>query len=285
MEQWFCALLLFLCTSLFVFLYYHRESLLYMPASILGGHRLPSDNIPLYRSPTERSLPTEDLYVSTKDGTKLHMWLIRAPTQAPILLYLSGNVGNTGLRLDFIEAIYRELKCHVAVLSYRGYGYSQGKPSEAGLKGDMKDVLDYLTQLPGLHLKGVFLYGEQLGAAVAISAAIQSPSLSGLILENPFLSAKEVLRGFFPYLSWMLCLYNGYWDNTVNISKVRVPVFFLVGEMDETVPRTHSLTLQKLLSVPYEELSVPTGDNLSTWSQAGPALWPALSSFLSKYSH
>lgn len=279
MEQWLWVPILS-CFFLLLVLYLYRDKVIYLPVSLLGGARLPSDNLPGYRSPVERGLPCEDLYVSAKDGTKLHIWLLKAKSKAPLVLYLSGNVGNMGLRLDLLEAIYRQLGCHLAVLSYRGYGNSQGTPSELAIKSDVKDLICYLRELPNLPVQGTFLYGEQLGGAVALAAAIQCPDISGVILENPFLSVKEVLRGIFPYFSWLLFVFNGCWDNVPVISQVKCPLFFLIGQSDETISNAQSYALQCLASVPCSQMLVSTGDNSNTWRQAGPSLWPALSSFL-----
>ena len=282
MEQWLWGPAL---GSLFLLLalYLYRDKVIYMPVPLLGGALLPSDNAAGYRSPAERGLLCEDLYVPAKDGTKLHIWLLRAKTKAPLVLYLSGNVGNVGLRLDLLEEMYRKLGCHLAVLSYRGYGQSQGTPSEAAIKSDVKDLLCYLRELPDLPVQAAFLYGEQLGGAVALSTALQCPDIAGVILENPFISVKEVLRDLFPYLSWLLFVFNGCWDSSELISQVKCPLFFLIGQSDETIPNAQSYALQRLASVPYRQLLVPTGNNCTTWRQAGPSLWPALSTFFALY--
>jgi hypothetical protein len=199
------------------------------------------------------------------------------------VLYLSGNVGNVGLRLDLLEAIYRQLGCHLAAISYRGYGYSQGTPSEAAIKSDMRDLLRYLRELPDLRIQGVFLYGEQLGGAVAIATAVLCPDISGIILENTFISVKEVVKGIFPYLSLLLFVFNNCWDSGRIISQVKCPIFFLIGQSDETISNAQSYTLQRLASASCTQLLVPKGTNSSTWEQAGPSLWPALSSFFALY--
>ena len=53
------------------------------------------------------------------------------------------NAGNIGLRMDWFEFVHFTMGYNILCVAYRGYSYSKGKPSEAGLKLDAKAITDY----------------------------------------------------------------------------------------------------------------------------------------------
>ena len=78
----------------------------------------------------------EDCKIVTADNVKLHAWFVKAsqiPKNNRTMIFFHGNAGNVGSRLPNISVIIREMKCNVLILAYRGYGNSEGKPSEKGL--------------------------------------------------------------------------------------------------------------------------------------------------------
>ena len=75
------------------------------------------------------------------------------------------------------------------MLSYRGYGLSEGSADEAGMKIDAQVALDYITNHPTLRFSKVIAFGQSIGGAVAIDLASKnSDVLHGIIIENTFLS-------------------------------------------------------------------------------------------------
>ena len=49
-------------------------------------------------------------------------------------------------RLLNVKDIVEHLQCNVCLLEYRGYGHSDGTPSEDGIYMDAQAALDYLTK-------------------------------------------------------------------------------------------------------------------------------------------
>ena len=107
-----------------------------------------------------------------------------------------------GTHLPTMQLLYYNLKVNIIVFSYRGYGNSEGEPSESGLKLDSEAILQYLQNDKQLRNKKIVLYGKILGASLAIHASLLKLKLNvvGLILENPFTSLDELIDYHFPQL-------------------------------------------------------------------------------------
>lgn len=115
-------------------------------------------------------LPYENIFVRSGDGTMLHLFFIRQEGElglkAPTVVFFHGNAGNIGHRLQNTVGIFQNLQCNVLMLEYRGYGLSQGTPSEAGLYMDARAALDFLASRPDVNHKEVVVFGRSLGMKV-----------------------------------------------------------------------------------------------------------------------
>ena len=146
-----------------------QNQILYVPVvnQALGrGNRL---------NPQQAGVPYEDLHVTTSDGIRLHGWLmLQEEARSSItLLYFHGNAGNIGDRVPLFAQKYHALGVNIVAIDYRGYGESQGEPTEAGIKKDAIAALDYVMDHPMIDADKVVLFGRSLGGAVAISLAAQ----------------------------------------------------------------------------------------------------------------
>lgn len=108
--------------------------MLYVPDQ---PNRYMHQNAPNYKSPTDRGLKHKELQLKSADGTRLHGWLILSPNggkESRTIVYMHENAGNIGHRLDYLQKMVQTLGYNVIVVSYRGYGMSQGKPTEQGIQ-------------------------------------------------------------------------------------------------------------------------------------------------------
>ena len=154
-----------------VSLYFFQDKLIYQPNPILLNCPTPETNPSRYKKPSERGLDYEDLYLTGSDGVRIHTWFIKAIAPKGTVVFFHANAGNLGFRMDNYEMFASNLQMNVFAVSYRGYGYSEGKPSETGLMRDADAVMHYVyTQLP-VDRRKVFLFGRSLGGAVSIYAA------------------------------------------------------------------------------------------------------------------
>src|SRR3954452_22628335 len=107
----------------------------------------------------------EDEWFTTADGVKLHGWLFRAADPAaPLLVFFHGNAGNITMRGPIGAELARR-GVSTFVFDWRGYGRSEGSPSESGLFKDAEAVYAFATKL--VPHEGIALYGESLGGPYA----------------------------------------------------------------------------------------------------------------------
>eukprot|EP01054_Gregarina_sp_Poly1_P008766 Gregarina_sp_Poly_1__8765@NODE_525_length_7703_cov_51_704164_g416_i0_p3_GENE_NODE_525_length_7703_cov_51_704164_g416_i0NODE_525_length_7703_cov_51_704164_g416_i0_p3_ORF_typecomplete_len343_score35_94Hydrolase_4/PF12146_8/1_5e28DUF818/PF05677_12/7_8e26Abhydrolase_1/PF00561_20/2_4e19Peptidase_S9/PF00326_21/2_4e17DUF1057/PF06342_12/1_2e13Abhydrolase_6/PF12697_7/4_8e13Abhydrolase_2/PF02230_16/2e12Abhydrolase_3/PF07859_13/6_8e10Abhydrolase_5/PF12695_7/1_2e08Peptidase_S15/PF02129_18/3_3e08DLH/PF01738_ len=245
------SILLAICALLYVW----QDKLLFFPKVPLG-YEDPAKNPEGLKNPGEYGIRYEDVSVESTDGVVVHAWFMKQSDSSarPTLMFLQGNAGNMGFRLPNLVDLFRTLKCNIVAPSYRGYGYSTGKPSEAGLKADVRSVIEHLTvnaSSLGINSNRLFLFGRSLGGAAAIYLAHEFPDqIQGLVLENTFLSIKEMAKQLIPPLrkmEWLLNILTRIGFNSDQLIKnVRIPILFISGEDDTLVPPFHMERLFEL---------------------------------------
>jgi len=108
--------------------------------------------------------------VTTKDKLILRGWFIKQKNSYmhETIIYFHENAGNIGNRLFAIETLYFELEVNVLIVGYRGYGHSQGTPTEAGLELDADAIFQFALDHKEINNSKIFVLGKSLGGAVAI---------------------------------------------------------------------------------------------------------------------
>ncbi|KLT44985.1 alpha/beta-hydrolase [Cutaneotrichosporon oleaginosum] len=169
----------------------------------------------------------------------------------PTVVMFHANAGNVGHRIPLARKFVSELHCNVFMLSYRGYGHSEGFPSEAGIKVDAATAMEYISTHPILSKTKLVLYGQSIGGAVVLDTAAAFPDMvSGAIIENTFVSLESLVPSVMPMLPPLLVrlLLSERWDAATAIPKIRkdTPILFLSGRRDELVPQAQMLALREL---------------------------------------
>lgn len=124
--------------------------------------------------PNALSLPFENIYFKSLDSTKLHGYLILQPQplECPTILFLHGNAGNIGHRLPNAKGLYKYLHANVFLLEYRGYGFSEGHPSESGLYKDAQAALNYLLSRQDIDHSRIIVFGRSLGKLNTVTSQL-----------------------------------------------------------------------------------------------------------------
>jgi fermentation-respiration switch protein FrsA (DUF1100 family) len=148
-------------------------------------------------SPKDVRLAFEDVFFSTQDKIQLHGWFIPADNARYTVLLCHGNAGNISHRLEKIR-LFNRLGCNVFAFDYRGYGKSQGSPSEKGLYKDAQAAFTYVITR-GISPSQIIGYGESLGGAVIVDLARAYP-IRALILESTFSSASDMAKIIYPFI-------------------------------------------------------------------------------------
>ncbi|CDK26140.1 unnamed protein product [Kuraishia capsulata CBS 1993] len=205
--------------------------------------------------------------ITTKDGETLYGYLVThdpnsvSYTNKTVVVFCP-NAGNIGHFLPVVQILHLTMGYNVFIYSYRGYGNSTGVPSEAGLKIDAERILEYLCENEQIAKSSLIFYGRSLGGAVAIYLASQHPDkVAALVLENTFLSIREVIPHVFPLLAPVKGLCHEVWDSESAIQKIPadIPICFFSGEDDEIVPPSHMARLCELSKSREKEMHIFPG--------------------------
>ncbi|MFN7952817.1 MAG: alpha/beta hydrolase [bacterium] len=183
-------------------------------------------------TPADLALAYEDVWLRTADGVRIHGWWVPAGRAAPVLLFCHGNAGNIGDRVGNVRLLH-DAGISVLIFDYRGYGRSEGKPSEAGVYADAHAAWDWLTAERGVPVARVSLFGRSLGGAVAIELATHVTP-HRLIVESTFTSIPDMVPLALPFVP--RALVPRLFDSIGRIGRVSCPVLVLHGTRDELVP-------------------------------------------------
>ncbi len=197
--------------------------------------------------PSYRDTP-DVLKLPTADGERIAAVHLPNPAATYTLLLSHGNAEDLGYVGPTLPPM-RDLGFGVFAYDYRGYGLSDGRPSERHVYADIDAAYDYLTREQRIPPARVILYGRSLGAGAAVDLAARRP-VGALILESPFLTAFRVMTRvpLFPFDKFR---------NVDKIGRVRCPVLVMHGEADEIVPLWHGQRLFERAPGPKMFVSVP----------------------------
>jgi pimeloyl-ACP methyl ester carboxylesterase len=195
------------------------------------------------QTPADIDLVFENVYLPVSaingDGIEhMHCWWI--PNDDPTgryLIYLHGSAFNIGANVNHARR-FRNLGFSVLLISYRGYGESEGKfPTEAQVYADAEAAWNYLVTQKGIHPGDIFIYGHSLGGAVAINLAVWHPDAGGLILEGAFTSITDMGRQhqYYRFLPIDMITHQRF-DSISTITRLKIPVLILHGTEDTVVP-------------------------------------------------
>ncbi len=228
-------------------------------------------------TPADLSLEFEEVSLATEDGVRLHGWFLPVPDASWTVLVCHGNAGNISHRLDRALLLQSKLRSSVFLFDYRGYGKSGGSPDEEGTYRDGRAAYDYLVDR-GVSSGQIVLFGESLGAAIAIEVAIRKP-IAALVLESAFTSIPDMASAVYPFLPLGRLVRTRY-DNLAKISSVRSPLLVLHGTRDRTVPFEQGQRLFKAASEPKRFFAISGAGHNDTFLSGGDAYWRAWQDFL-----
>lgn len=202
----------------------------------------------LTETPANHGVSFEEVHATASDGVRLHGWWVpaapRSDGEPPVprvpLLFMHGNAGNISDRAEN-AALLAKLGLDVLLFDYRGYGLSEGSPTEQGLYLDAQAMLDFLCTKAGVDSSGVILFGRSLGAAVATDLATRRAPLA-LVVESGFCSVKDLAREMFPY-SLFTPFLPRHFDNLTKFRSLACPVLVIHGRDDEIIPFGHGQRL------------------------------------------
>jgi hypothetical protein len=226
--------------------------------------------------------PFQDVHFTTRDGVRLHGWFFPAKEQSLrahlVFLLLHGNAGNISHRLDFYDA-WLELGVNVFAFDYRGYGRSEGRPSEEGTYRDAEAACHWLEE-KGFKTANILAVGESLGGGVASELALRVP-VGGVILQNSFTSMTDIGCELYPWLP-VRTLGRIKYDTRAKLPRLKAPVLVAHSRGDTFIRFHHAERNLAAASEPkmFWELD---GDHSGTVAMGRRRYLEGLEKFLAAY--
>lgn len=232
----------------------------------------------LETTPATYNLPFEEVRFEAADGVRLHGWFVPARGARGTLLWLHGNAGNISHRVHNLRLFHDALRINVFLFDYRGYGLSEGRPSEAGLLQDAEAAWRVLQARRDVDPRAIVLFGRSLGAAVAAELAARVQP-AALILETPFTSLLDMARHHYWFLPvrWLV---RSRYDTLGAVRRVRVPVLVLHGDADEIVPFDMGEQVFAAAPEPKAFYRIPGASHNDTYLVGGKPYLEAFRAFL-----
>ncbi|MDX1432943.1 MAG: alpha/beta hydrolase, partial [Gammaproteobacteria bacterium] len=196
----------------------------------------------------------EDVWFTSRDGTRLHGWYFANRDARAVVLYLHGNAGNVTHRARLIERLRTRLGLTVLVFDYRGYGRSAGEPTVPGVLEDARAARAFVARRAGVDESDVVLMGRSLGGAVAVELAAELEP-RGLVLMSTFSSLKDLAAHHVPLLAWVVP--SDKLDSLAGIRKYTGPLLQSHGDADRTVPLSFGRRLFEAAHEPKRFVLIP----------------------------
>ncbi|MFV2059859.1 MAG: alpha/beta hydrolase [Gammaproteobacteria bacterium] len=204
----------------------------------------------------------KDVYFNTENNIKLHGWFLpsREPVAKGTILFLHGNAQNISSHINSVFWLpYSGF--NVFLFDYQGYGKSEGQPTLSGVQKDFHAALDWLFQKKSIDNQKIIVFGQSLGAAIALNALSESEHknmIRGMIADSSFTSYRNITRDVLDnfWLTWAI-----QWPLSFTVSddyppieaipKISpVPVLIMHSKNDEIIPYSHGLALYQAANNP-----------------------------------
>ncbi|HPJ39971.1 MAG TPA: alpha/beta hydrolase [Spirochaetota bacterium] len=220
----------------------------------------------LRATPAAIKLPYEDLYLTTSDDITIHGWWVPAKHEKGTVLFCHGNAGNISHRLGTVK-ILNAMDLNVLIFDYRGFGKSEGSPSEKGTYRDAEAAWRYVTAVRKIKPDTIILHGRSLGGAVASWLAVKhTPSM--LILESTFTSMRDIASYHCSFTPAVLIITYKY--NTIDIIKnLNCPLLIIHSKDDEVIPYSHGKRIYNAAPGPKEFVTISGTHNHGIWDSIG----------------
>lgn len=263
------GLLLALYVLLGLLMYVLRDRFIYHPE-----RRIPQE--------AERPDEVQDCHFTTEDGLQLHGWWRPAgdAEDAPVVLWFHGNAGDISRRVDNLQMMPDSL--NVFLIDYRGFGRSEGHPSEEGLYEDARAAHRYLVEERDIAPERIVVFGRSLGAAVALQLGLERP-VGAVIMESPFRSVAAMAQAMFPFLPAGFMVGDMY-DNVSKVKDLDVPLLVIHGTEDDLVPFGHGRAVYEAAGASAELYPIDGAGHNDTYQVGGSAYFERLLNFCREHS-
>ena len=217
--------------------WYAQERLLFYPRPVFTAPRAPE------------GWSLQEVTHRTRDGTRLEGVMLRpAGDRLPLVIYFGGNAEEV---TEGVEAMARDHgRRALLAVNYRGYGKSEGAPTEKALLADALELYDWAVRQPAIDPQRVVVHGRSLGSGVAVSVAAARP-VRGVVLTTPFASVLDVASEAYPWLPVRMLLRHRF-DSAALAPRIEAPLLVISANEDRVVRPHHAAKLAALWRGPVD---------------------------------
>jgi fermentation-respiration switch protein FrsA (DUF1100 family) len=200
---------------------------------------------------------SEIIKLITPHGDKISARFFQNPAAEHTILFSHGNAEDIGMAAFFLEEL-RNAGFAVFAYDYRGYGTSEGKPSEENTYQDAQTAYKYVTEELKIPSEKIIFHGRSLGGAVTVDLATHR-KCGGLVVESSFVSAFRIITKYqiFPIDKF---------QNLKKIKQVKCPILFIHGRKDSLIPFWHAERLFAAANEPKFSLWLDEADHNNIYS-------------------
>lgn len=223
-----------------ILLWVLQEKILFHPTPVMAPPRAPA------------GWGVEAVEIAASDGTKLAGVLVKPPgPPAPLLIHFSGNAEEATAGAPFAASYGKRA---LLLVNYRGYGRSEGTPSEKAIVSDALEIFDWAQRRADVEAARIGLVGISLGTGVAVQVAAQR-RVKAIVLVSPYDSIAEVAAATYKWLPvrWLV---RHPFDSMAHAASVKAPALIVTGTADTLIRPAHSKRLAKALGGPVETLEL-----------------------------
>lgn len=248
---------IFVIFGLLVYAYFFADTLIFQPQT--SSYR---DN-------------TEILKLNAPNGEKISAKFYKNESAKYTILFSHGNAEDIG-EMDLQIEAFQKIGFAVLVYDYRGYGTSDGKPSELKAYEDAKIAYKYLTDELKIAPEKIIIHGRSLGGAVAIDLASRK-NCGGLIVESSFVSAFRVLT------KYKIIPFDKF-QSLDKIKSIKCPTLFIHGRKDRVIEFWHSEKLFEEANQPKFSFWIDEADHNNIFEVGGKTYLQAIRDFADNLS-
>jgi len=184
-------------------------------------------------TPDSAGLAYEDVVFTAGDDVRLSGWFVPATEPRGTVLFCHGNAGNISHRIEMLSILHG-IGLNTFIFDYRGYGASEGFPSEKGLYRDAEAAWNWLVETKCTEPADIIVYGRSLGGPVAAHLAGDHVP-RGLVLESAVSSIPDMAGALYPWLPGRSLARYGF-STVDHLRRVTCPIFVIHSRTDDLVP-------------------------------------------------